>query len=102
MRYCESHSTLSSELWYGVKPMRAIVALTAWIDGIPMIYHERESGHSDLFRRIFAVRTELPELRRGAADYQCVEAPPACSPACGPMANRRRSWWSISSRRRSW
>jgi hypothetical protein len=90
MRYCESHSTLSSELWYGVKPMRAIVALTAWIDGIPMIYHERESGHSDLFRRIFAIRTELPELRRGEAYYQCVEAPPgvfACLRSDGRQAS---------------
>jgi hypothetical protein len=90
MRYCQSHSTGSAELWYGIKPMRAIVALTAWIDGMPMVYHEMESGHADVFRWIFAIRREIPELRRGDADYQCVEAPPgvfACLRSDGRWAS---------------
>jgi len=76
LRHVESHDSLRAELWYGPEPMRALMALTAWIDGIPLVYHEMENGHEAEFRRIFDIRKALPELRRGDVDYLSVEAPP--------------------------
>jgi len=76
LRHVESHDSLRAQLWYGVEPHRALLALTAWIHGIPLVYHEMEEGHSDVDRRIFAIRKAVAELRRGDADYLAVETPP--------------------------
>lgn len=75
MRHVESHDSLRSGLWYGADAQRALVALTAWIHGIPMVYHEMEDGHYEAYRRIFHVRREVEELSTGAADYLSVSAP---------------------------
>lgn len=75
MRHVESHDSLRSGLWYGADAQRALVALSAWIHGIPMVYHEMEDGHYEAYRRIFHVRSQVPELSDGAADYLGVTAP---------------------------
>jgi len=75
MRHLESHDSLRSELWYGARPERALMALISWIHGIPMVYHEMEDGHMDYFRRIFHVRNHVAELNTGTADYLSVQAP---------------------------
>lgn len=75
LRHVESHDSLRSELWYGVQPSRAMFALSAWIHGMPLIYHEMELGNRAVIQRILAIRQSLPELCGGSADYQCIEAP---------------------------
>jgi hypothetical protein len=75
LRHVESHDSLRSQLWYGVEPARAMTAMTAWIHGVPLVYHEMERGHSRTFRRIFAIRQTLPELCGGEPDYLSPEAP---------------------------
>ena len=75
LRHIESHDSLRAQLWYGAAPMRAMLAMSAWIDGVPLVYHEMENGHEAAIKQIFAVRDALPELRRGAPDYLSVEAP---------------------------
>jgi glycosidase len=77
LRHIESHDSLRAELWYGIRPMRAMMALSAWIHGMPLVYHEMENGHEQAFRRIFAIRRQLAELSRGTADYLAVQTPPA-------------------------
>ena len=76
MRHVESHDSLRSGLWYGADAQRALVALSAWIHGIPMVYQEMEDGHFDAYRRIFHVRSHTAELSEGDADYLSVDAPP--------------------------
>ncbi len=76
LRHIESHDSLRAGLWYGTGGERALMALSAWITGIPLVYHEAEEGNREAFRRIFAVRRALPELARGRADYLSVQAPP--------------------------
>ncbi|MBN2449963.1 MAG: hypothetical protein JXR77_06220 [Lentisphaeria bacterium] len=76
LRHVESHDSLRSLLCYGLAPQRALMAVSAWIDGMPLVYHGAEDGSRDICSRIFAVRRTLPELRRGAADYLAVQAPP--------------------------
>lgn len=76
LRHIESHDSLRATQWYGVGGARALMALSAWIPGVPLVYQEGEEGHRDAFRRIFAIRKALPELSRGAADYLSVQAPP--------------------------
>jgi hypothetical protein len=53
-----------------------LVALTAFIHGIPLVYHEQEIGNFESFRQIFEIRKVLPELNGGDADYLAVDAPP--------------------------
>jgi len=72
LRHTESHDTLRSELWFGVEGMRAMYALSAWIDGVPMIYQDMDRGHAFELRRINDIRRSRPELSRGEADYRAV------------------------------
>ncbi|MDR1964708.1 MAG: hypothetical protein LBQ50_13105, partial [Planctomycetaceae bacterium] len=76
LRHVESHDSLRAQLWYGTEPHQKLVALTAFIHGIPLVYHEEEIGHESSFRQIFDVRKALPELNGGDADYLSVDAPP--------------------------
>ncbi|HEY3319108.1 MAG TPA: alpha-amylase family glycosyl hydrolase [Planctomycetota bacterium] len=73
MRHVESHDSLRADLWYGVDGMHAMYALTAWIDGIPLMYQGMENGHSFELRRINEIRKSRPELSRGEAFYKAVK-----------------------------
>ena len=72
LRHIESHDMLRSQLWFGVEGMRAMYALSAWIDGVPMIYQGMENGHAFELRRINDIRRSRPELSGGDADYRAV------------------------------
>lgn len=72
LRHIESHDALRSQGWYGVRGMRALYALSAWIDGMPLIYHGMETGHGFELAQINALRRQRPELARGEALYRAV------------------------------
>jgi len=74
LRYVDSHDTLRAELLYGPLAMRAGVALSAWIHGVPMLYKEMEDGSSPVISRILRLRRETPELSFGDADYSSSKA----------------------------
>ncbi|HUT36793.1 MAG TPA: alpha-amylase family glycosyl hydrolase [Planctomycetota bacterium] len=74
LRHIESHDSLRAQGWYGVEGLRALYALTAWIDGVPLIYQGMEIGHSFVLREINETRAKRPELSRGAAFYRAVES----------------------------
>ncbi len=76
LRHIESHDSLRSLLWYGLRPQRALTALIAWIPGIPLVYQEMEHGSNTVFRRIFQIRSSLPELTAPAMDPTAAHAPP--------------------------
>ena len=76
LRYPESHDCWRAEDLFGRAAANALMALSAWIDGIPLVYGEGEDGAFDAWREIFATRAAISELRRGDADYLCVKAPP--------------------------
>ncbi len=89
VRHIESHDSLRSLLWYGLRPQRALMALTAWIHGMPLVYHEMEYGSSAVFRRIFRIRAAVPELGGGPMDSLAVSAPAgvfACLRSSQPAA----------------
>jgi hypothetical protein len=69
LRYVESHDSLRAQGWLGVSGVRALMALTFWIDGMPMLYHEAEIGHGPFIQRLLTVRRFLPELQTGDALY---------------------------------
>ena len=95
MRHVESHDSLRSGLWYGADAQRALLAVSTWIHGIPMVYHEMEDGHYDVYRRIFHVRSLVAELNMGAADYLGVTAPDgvfACLRTCALPAKSSAGW----------
>ena len=75
MRHLESHDALRAGLWYGNAAQRALMALIAWIPGIPLVYQEMEDGNFDAFREIFAIRAAYSELTTGSADYLSARAP---------------------------
>ena len=69
LRFIESHDTTRSQGWYGVRGMRAMYALSAWIDGTPMIYQGMDAGHGPALAEINRIRNAHRELRAGHADY---------------------------------
>ncbi|MCS7264542.1 MAG: alpha-amylase family glycosyl hydrolase [Armatimonadetes bacterium] len=69
LRYVESHDSLRMQGWVGVNAVRAMMALTFWIDGMPMLYHEGEIGHGVFIQRALTVRKALPELQMGETFY---------------------------------
>ncbi len=74
LRYIESHDEPKAELLYGPDALRAGIAVTAWIYGVPMIYKEVEDGHSEVISKILKIRTLAGELQQGKADYQVIKA----------------------------
>lgn len=91
LRHIESHDMLRSQLWWGVEGMRAMYALSAWIDGVPMIYQGMENGHAFELRRINEVRRERPELSTGSADYRAVRCDKSGVFTCLRSLGSRRS-----------
>lgn len=77
MRYVESHDSLRARGYLGVGATNAATALTMFIDGVPMIYHDSDIGMGVFLKKIIGIRNALPELRRGEAEYSavCVSAP---------------------------
>ena len=90
MRWISNHDTVSWTFQkqrparaYGLPRMRALLALCAFIEGVPMLYQGDEDpavfggqGESnvDFLARIYGLRKQLPALRDGAADYSAVHA----------------------------
>ena len=101
MRWISNHDTV---LWvfqkarpnklYGVEKTRALLALSAFIEGVPMLYQGDEDpslygGQGplsvDTLARFYHLRKRLPSLRDGSADYSAVHASGgvfACLRAC--------------------
>ena len=75
LRHIESHDSLRSQGWYGPEPMRALFALTCFIDGIPLLYQEQDVGNLTAFSQIIKTRDQLTELQGGDADYMSVNVP---------------------------
>jgi glycosidase len=90
MRWISNHDTVSWTFQkkrplalYGVDRMRALLALCALVDGVPMLYQGDEDpavygakGPSSVewLARVYALRKRLPALREGTADYRAVHA----------------------------
>ena len=75
MRYPESHDSMRAEWLYGPAPYRALMALSAWVPGVPMVLQESEDGHADVLQEIFGVRAATPALNGSKADFLSVKAP---------------------------
>ena len=90
LRHIESHDSLRSQLWYGTEGHRKLLALTAFIHGIPLVYHDQEIGNHRIYKMIFEARKSFSELNGGDADYLSIEAPPgvfACLRTKGEQAS---------------
>lgn len=90
MRWISNHDTVSWTFQkqrparaYGAERMRALLALCAFIEGVPMLYQGDEdpavyggTGESsvDFLAGIYGLRRQLPALCEGLADYASVRA----------------------------
>lgn len=90
MRWISNHDTVSWTFQkqrprqaYGLDRMRALLALCALIEGVPMLYQGDEDpavyggeGDSNVeyLARLYGLRKQLATLREGAADYSSVQA----------------------------
>lgn len=106
LRHIESHDSLRAEWQYGPAPMRAALAVSAWIKGMPMIYQDAEDGHGPIIKKIFALRNGLYEQDAPSVDYLAVTTAPgvfAClrqaalpAPPDGAFAWEQRGGWRAS------
>ena len=101
MRWISNHDTVSWTFQkqrplrlYGVERMRALLAVCALIEGVPMLYQGDEDpaiyggqGPSsvEFLARIYGLRKDLPAIREGKADYHSLRA------SAGVFACLRRS-----------
>ncbi|MCC7491412.1 MAG: hypothetical protein IT204_03650 [Fimbriimonadaceae bacterium] len=76
LRHSESHDSLRVRGWCGPRGERALFALSAFIQGLPMVFQGQEQGAQEAIRSILDQRTAIPALRRGTPDYLAVDAPP--------------------------
>ena len=90
MRWISNHDTVSWTFQkrrpaaaYGVERMRALLALCAFIEGVPMLYQGDEDpsvyggrgeASVDFLAGIYGLRKRLAALREGRADYASAEA----------------------------
>lgn len=90
MRWISNHDTVSWTFQkqrpakaYGPDRMRALLALCALIEGVPMLYQGDENpavydqpGESsvDFLAKVYALRKRLPAIREGSADYTTATA----------------------------
>jgi glycosidase len=72
LRMIETGDMLRSQYWYGVNGMRALYALSAWIDGVPVVYQDQDRGHGLAIREIHDLRQQRPELAKGESYYRAV------------------------------
>ena len=81
-RHIDSHDTfwwpLPGFKWrreqYGLPATRALVATWSLIGGVFMTFVGGEIGLEDDIRRLNRLRTDLPEIRYGTANYDCVDS----------------------------
>ena len=90
MRWISNHDTVSWTFQkqrptkaYGPDRMRALLAMCALIEGVPMLYQGDEdpavygqAGESsvEFLARIYGLRKTLPAIREGSADYAAATA----------------------------
>jgi hypothetical protein len=90
MRWISNHDTVTWTFQkqrplrlYGVEKMRALLAICALIEGVPMLYQGDEDpaiyggkGPSsvEFLSRVYGLRKQLPSLRQGTADYAAARA----------------------------
>jgi hypothetical protein len=90
MRWISNHDTVSWTFQkarpakiYGVPKMRALMALCAYIPGVPMLYQGDQNPALDggkgenntlYLTEIYGLRNRMPVLSNGKADYQSVKA----------------------------
>lgn len=74
VRFLENHDTVAASEFFGVGPSQALTALCAFLPGVLLLYQEEEIGFAPELRTWLRLRQELPELKRGQADFTSVTA----------------------------
>lgn len=90
MRWISNHDTVSWTFQkqrpirvYGAERMRALLAVCALIEGVPMLYQGDEDpaiyggqglSSVEFLSRIYGLRKQLPSLRHGKVDYAAARA----------------------------
>ncbi|MBN1342913.1 MAG: hypothetical protein JXQ73_09555 [Phycisphaerae bacterium] len=74
VRFIENHDTVRSAQFFGIGPAQALTALCVFTRGTPMLYQEQEVGYGPAIRDWLSIRSRLPELHAGAADYIAISS----------------------------
>lgn len=72
LQYFGSHDHLSPFGWVGLNEVKALMAISMFLEGIPMVYHDQDVGLGIYLKKLIAVRQSLPEFRRGFGRYSTV------------------------------
>lgn len=72
VRFLENHDTVSAPQYFGVGVSQALMAICAFMQGIPLVYQEQEIGFSDELARWLRLRRKERCLAEGEAEYLSV------------------------------
>ena len=73
VRFLENHDTVSAAQIFGVGPSQALMALSVFIQGIPMIYQEQETGFSKDLAAWLKLRKNEKCFYNGEASYTSIK-----------------------------
>jgi len=76
--FLENHDTARALLRLGVGTQRALLALCAFGDGTPFLYHDQEIGYGPYLKQLYAIRPAHDELTLGDTSYTAI---PSSDPA---------------------
>jgi len=74
VRFTQNHDTVEPSDFFGVGLSQALMALTTFSQGVPLIYQEQETGYSTKLASWLELRNSHPAFLEGSADYACIES----------------------------
>ncbi len=89
VRFFEVHDADQQRFtnWCGQNAGQALRSTIYWSKGMPQVLAHSDVGMGALLQRLNAIRTALPELRRGEAEYQAVGSSPSVFAVLRSMPN---------------
>ena len=74
LMFLENHDLPRAILRFGVGTQKALLALCAFGDWTPFLYHDQEIGYGPYLRRLYAIRAAHEELTLGEASYTAIRS----------------------------
>ncbi|MBN2452357.1 MAG: hypothetical protein JXR77_18365 [Lentisphaeria bacterium] len=77
LRFLENHDQYRSVYRYGPGHERALLSVCSLVPGLAFVFHEQDLGFGPHLERLFRIRQQFDEFRRGRAFYPAVASEPA-------------------------
>lgn len=91
LRYVECHDSPRTQGAIGLGAFRAMHAVMFFSACVPLVFQDADVGNGIFFRDLLRLRNQLPELRRGTAEYNSVKVSDGGVFSCIRKLEKRKS-----------